>query len=97
MKPRIFPLFASTARGFRASSTIALTCASLLGSAALSQADILVSEDFTYADGALNGQNGGTGFSDAWSNSTGVNVTGGVVVSNGGNNPSFRSFTDHFR
>ena len=45
----------------------ALTCALLLGSAALSQANVIVSEDFSYADGALNGQNGGTGFSNAWS------------------------------
>jgi len=96
MKLRIFPLFASTARSFRASSTIALTCASLLGSAALSQAEVLVSEDFTYANGALNGQNGGTGFSAAWSNSTSVNVTGGAVVSTGGNNPSFRNLSTAF-
>ena len=66
-----------------------LTCASLLGSAALSQADLIVSENFdAYADGALNGQNGGTGFSNAWSSS--INVGGGVV---GGNAPSTRSFT----
>jgi len=69
-------------------SLAALTCASLLGSAALSQAALLVSEEFTYADGPLNGQNGGTGFSDAWNSS--VNIGGGVV---GGNSSSFRNFT----
>ena len=52
---------------------------------------VLVSEDFTYADGGLNGQNGGTGFSNAWSSST--NVTGGVVQ---GNNHSFRSLSTVF-
>jgi autotransporter-associated beta strand protein len=67
----------------------ALTCASLLGSAALSQADVLVSDDFgSYADGALNGANGGTGFSDAWNSP--INVGSGIV---GGNAPSFRNFT----
>lgn len=67
----------------------ALACASLLGSAALSQADVIVSEDFnSYADGALAGAGGGAGFSNAWS--SGVNVGGGVV---GGNAPSTRSFT----
>ena len=69
----------------------ALICALLLGSAALSQAAVLVSEDFSYGDGPLNGQNGGTGFSDAWSSS--VNVAGGVV---GGNSPSFRNFSTAF-
>lgn len=71
-----------------------LICVSLLGSAALSQASVLVSEDFTYDDGALNDKNGGTGFSNAWSSTT--NVTGGVVVSGGGNNPSFRNLSTAF-
>ena len=62
--------------------------ASLLGSAALSQAAVIISESFTYADGGLNGQNGGTGFSNAWTSS--VNVGSGLV---GGNAPSTRSFT----
>jgi autotransporter-associated beta strand protein len=89
MKPRTFPLFARTAREFIAPSAIALTCVSLLGSAALSQADVLVSDNFdSYADGALNGANGGTGFSDAWNSS--INVGSGLV---GGNAPSFRNFT----
>lgn len=66
----------------------ALTCAALLGSAALSQAAVIVSENFTYADGALNGQSGGTGFSNAWTSTT--NVVGGVATGNAG---STRSFT----
>jgi len=67
--------------------------ASLLASAALSlsHAAIIVSEDFSYADGSLNGQNGGTGFSGSWSSTT--NVTGGVSV---GTEPSFRSFSTVF-
>ena len=69
----------------------ALTCVLLLGAPALSRADVLVSENFdSYADGSLNGQNGGTGFSNAWNSS--VNVGGGIVA---GNDPSFRSFTAH--
>ena len=43
-------------------SLAALACAALLGSAALSQANVLVSENFSYGDGGLNGQNGGTGW-----------------------------------
>ena len=67
----------------------AIIFVSLLGSAVDSQADVLVSENFNgYADGNLNGQNGGVGFSDAWSSS--VNVGSGLV---GGNAPSFRNFT----
>lgn len=81
MEPGILPLFASTL----------LTCASLLGSAALSRADGIVAEDFTYANGGLNGQNGGTGFSTAWSSST--HVTGGVSV---GTDPSTRSLATPF-
>jgi hypothetical protein len=88
MKPIAFPLFSRTARGLRPSSTIVLTCASLLGSAAASQAAVLVSEDFTYTDGALTGQNGGTGFSNAWSNPDTsefpptLNITTGVTTGN---------------
>ncbi|MEI7900840.1 MAG: hypothetical protein WCK89_11345 [bacterium] len=48
-------------------------------------------DDFSYADGGLNGQNGGTGFSGAWSSS--INVTGGVAT---GNDPSFRIFSTAF-
>lgn len=48
----------------------ALICVSLLGSTALSQADVLVSENFdAYSGwGGLIGENGGTGFSNAWYN-----------------------------
>ncbi len=55
----------------------ALICASLLGSAALSQAAVLVSENFdTYSGwGGLFGENGGTGFSGAWySGGVGSNI-----------------------
>ena len=69
----------------------ALTCASLFGSVALLQAEVLVSEDFSYGDGGLNGQSGGTGFSSTWSSST--NVTGGVVT---GNDPSTRDLSAAF-
>jgi hypothetical protein len=69
----------------------ALTCAALIGSAALSQADVLVSETFDYDDGPLDGQNGGIGFNGAWTSTT--NVTSGVVE---GNAPSFRLFSSLF-
>ena len=52
----------------------------------MSQAAILVSEDFSYGNGGLNGQNGGTGFSNAWSSTT--DVSGGVVT---GNDASYRN------
>ena len=91
MKLRIFSLFANTARGFRASSSIVITCSSLLGSASVSQADVIVSEDFTYADGALSGASGGTGFSGGWSSSD--NVAGGVST---GADPSTRSLSAPF-
>jgi len=70
---------------------VALTCASLLGTATLSQGGVLVSEDFSYGDGGLSGQNGGTGFSAAWSSS--VNVASGVAV---GTDPSTRSLSTPF-
>lgn len=47
-------------------SRLSLACAALLGSAAMSQAAVIVSENFTYADGCLNWQNADTGFSGAW-------------------------------
>lgn len=72
-------------------SLASLICVSLLGSASLSYAEVLVSEDFSYADGGLSGQNGGTGFSAAWSSSS--NVTGGVQT---GNSPSTRSLSTPF-
>ena len=67
----------------------ALTCAALLGSAALSHAAVIISENFSYGDGGLTGQNGGTGFSNAWQ-STSLTVTGGVAV---GDADSRRDFT----
>ena len=66
--------------------TTTLVLASIAMFATLSQAIVLVSEDFGYSDGALNGQNGGTGFSGAWTSNT--NVTGGVAT---GNNVSTRN------
>lgn len=70
---------------------VALTCAALFGSTTLSQAAVLVSEDFSYGDVALTGQTGGTGFSGPWASS--VNVSGGVV---GGNSDSTRSLSTAF-
>lgn len=47
----------------------ALTGTALIGSVALSQAAVIVSDDFEYgAFSSLFGQNGGTGFSNAWYN-----------------------------
>ncbi len=69
----------------------ALTFASLLGLASLLQASVLVSEDFSYTNGALSGKNGGTGFSNAWSNS-GFNVAAGVASAD---TEALRSFTAH--
>ena len=57
----------------------ALICASLLGSAALSQAAIIISENFSYGDGSLDPNNGGTGFSQAWQ-TTDLNVSTGVAT-----------------
>jgi len=67
----------------------ALTCAALIGSTAMSQAAVIISENFSYDDGALAGQNGGTGFSNAWFNS-GLSVTTGVAT---GNADARRDFT----
>ena len=58
----------------------ALTCAALLGSAALSQADVLVSDDFSYADGGLGGQNGGTGWATNVWFAANASISGGVAV-----------------
>jgi hypothetical protein len=61
---------------------------------ASSQATILVDESFGYADGALAGQNGGTGFSAAWTGGS-YNITSGVAIGSGN---AFRSLssTDFF-
>ena len=77
-----------------ASPQRSLSCSFVLAFTALSGAAPIASDDFTYADGALKGQNGGSGFSNAWSSST--DVAGGVVVSGGGNNPSFRNLSSAF-
>lgn len=59
---------------------IALTCAALLGSAALSQANVIIQENFDYADGGLSGQNGGTGWgSNVWFDAN-SSVSRGVAV-----------------
>jgi hypothetical protein len=69
----------------------ALTCASLLVSAALSQGAIIIAEDFSYGNGGLAGNNGGTGFSQAWQ-TTGLNVSTGVAT---GNESARRDFNDN--
>ena len=65
---------------------ILLSALALLGMAITSPAAVIVSDGFTYPDGALAGNNGGTGFSAAWTGDG--NVVSGVVV---GSNPSFRT------
>ena len=59
----------------------ALTCAALLGSATLSQATLIIAEDFSYADGSLDPNSGGTGFSNDWQ-ATDLGVTSGVATGN---------------
>ncbi len=57
-----------------------LICVALLGSAALSQAEIILQDNFSYGDGGLNGQNGGTGWgSNVWF-AANASVSGGVAV-----------------
>jgi autotransporter-associated beta strand protein len=60
-------------------SRAALIGTSLLGSAALSHANVLVSENFSYGDGGLSGQNGGTGFGGNTWIDTSTSVSGGVA------------------
>ena len=56
-----------------------LICVSLLGSAALSQAEIIIADDFSYGDGGLNMQSGGTGWgSNVWFAAS-ASVSGGVA------------------
>jgi autotransporter-associated beta strand protein len=66
-----------------------VACASLIVPAVLSKADVIVAEDFTYADGDLNGQNGGKGFSNVWTSAT--KITGGVSIGNGTSTRSLAS------
>jgi hypothetical protein len=72
----------------------ALTCAAFVGTAALSQAAVIIADDFSYTDGSLNGQNGGTGFSGAWSSNS--NVSGGAAATVGANSTATRSFSSAF-
>jgi hypothetical protein len=55
-----------------------LVVASLLGMSGTAVASVVVSESFTYADGALAGANGGVGLAGAWS--AGATVAGGVAT-----------------
>jgi hypothetical protein len=60
-----------------------LTLATLFGSASLSHATVLVSDNFNYPNGGLNLQNGGTGWGgNVWFN-TSANVTNGVAGGTG--------------
>lgn len=69
----------------------ALTCAALLGSATLSQATLIIAEDFSYADGGLGGQSGGTGFGAHVWFATSTSVTSGVA-GGGGDASARRNF-----
>jgi hypothetical protein len=58
----------------------ALACAALFGSAALSQAAIIIQDTFSYPDGGLGFNNGGTGWgSNVWFAANG-SVSSGVAV-----------------
>ena len=74
----------------------ALTCATLLGSAALSQAAIIIQDNFDYADGGLSGAGGGTGFgSNVWFSGN-ASVSSGVAVgsANAWDQSQKRNFAD---
>jgi hypothetical protein len=61
----------------------ALACVSLIASAAVSQAAIIIQENFDYGNGGLNGQTGGSGWSShSWFQTT-TNVSGGVAGGGG--------------
>ncbi len=66
-------------------STLNLALATLFSFASISQAVVLVSEDFSYADGSLAALNGGTGWGGAWGNLTlpTQNASGTNIVSGG--------------
>jgi hypothetical protein len=69
----------------------AMTCAALIGSVALSQAAVIIQDNFAYGDGGLNGQSGGTGFgSNTWFDTT-TSVSGGVA-GGGGDSHAKRNF-----
>jgi|LakMenEpi03Aug12_release.lakeMendotaPanAssembly.Ray.scaffolds.fasta_scaffold21287_12 hypothetical protein len=62
-----------------------LTCAAFVGTAALSQAAVIIADDFSYGNGGLSGQNGGTGWgSNVWF-AANVTVSSGVAVGSAGN------------
>jgi hypothetical protein len=69
---------------YKNANVAAFTCAALMGTIVLSQAAIIIQDTFSYDDGGLGGNNGGTGWgSNVWfsANST---VSGGVAVASQG-------------
>jgi len=74
-------------------TTVALSCVSLIASAAMSNAAIIIQDNFSYPDGSLYLQSGGTGFgSNVWFD-VNSSVSGGVAVG-GGTSASKRNFAD---
>ena len=68
---------------------IGAASAAMIGAAS---ASVIASDDFTYADGALSGQNAGTGWASAWEKRGGTNtdaVTSGVGSATGDNSAVF--------
>lgn len=59
---------------------------------------VIASDDFSYADGNLEGNNGGTGFSGAWFNAFGgdVNVVSGVAIKGASSGGDFRELSSAF-
>jgi hypothetical protein len=69
----------------------AMACASLIASGAMSQAAVIIAEDFSYGDGGLGFQGGGTGWGgNVWFN-TSTSVSGGVA-GGGGDSSARRNF-----
>lgn len=69
----------------------AMACASLIASGAMSQAAVIIAEDFSYGDGSLAFQGGGTGWGgNVWFN-TSTSVSGGVA-GGGGDSSARRNF-----
>ena len=80
-------------------NTLAIGAASaaMIGSAS---AVLIASDDFTYADGALTGQTGGTGWASAWEKRGGTNtdaVASGVGSATGDNSAVFDNQGATFR
>lgn len=68
----------------RAPHFAVLALATLFGSASVSHATVLVSDNFAYPNGSLNGQNGGTGWGgNVWFNTNNASVTDGVAGGSG--------------